>query len=218
MPDLIVYKPAHGYANDTAIFVSWLGGVYYVCNRDANSFKLAKSVGGAVVQYTDSVISGYVRADSSAGTTTISGLDHLEGQLVYVVSGGVNYGSYTVSSGSITLNETILGSYQVGLPYAMKARTMRFAIQTPDGTQARIKRIHETVVRYLRTKGGQAGQQYNDTEYLTNLNAEFGTSSKDAKVLTKGGFSPDGFTVVKSAEPFPMTVLATIVSVEITEE
>lgn len=218
MPDLICYIPNHDYSNDNKIYVSWLDANYYVSDKGDDSFKLATTSGGAtLVQFTGTITSGYVRRVTVSGATTISGLDHLEGKLVKITASGNVVGSEVVSSGSITLSSTV-STYQVGLPYKMKIRTMRLAVpQEGAALQTRIKRIHETVVRYVRSKSGKAGQEYDGVEYLSDLDTTFSVSSQDDTKLTKGGFSEDAYTVITSNEPLPFTLLATIISFEVEE-
>jgi len=219
MADLIVYIPNHGYSNDDPIYVSWLDGYYYVGDADEDTFKLTATKGSSdYVQFTSTITDGYVREyDDASGTTTISGLDHLEGETVTLTSGGSVVGSYTVSNGSITVPQDVY-TYQVGLPYTMKVRTMRLAVPQQGGTlQSRIKKVYETVVRYIRSKGGKAGQEYGGTEYLSDLNTTFSTSSQDAVILNKGGFTEDAYTTILSEEPYPFTVLSTIISFDVEE-
>ncbi len=221
MSDLLCYIPNHSYSNDDPIYVSWLDDLFYVSDKDTNSFKLATTSGGSVlVEFVETITEGFVReVDVASGTTTISGLDHLEGETVKVTSGGSVVATEVVSSGSITVNSSIF-TYQVGLSYKMKVRTMRLAISpSPQGTlQTRIKRIHAVVVRYIRSLLGSAGQEYSGTEYLQGINATYSTSSqdtpKDAR-LAEGGFSEDAYTTVVSDDPVPFTLLATIVSFEV---
>ncbi len=218
MPNLICYIPNHGYSDDDQIYVSWLDTNYYVSDKDTDSFKLATTSGGStLVQFTETVTDGFVREVTVSGVTTISGLDHLEGETVKVTAGGSVVGTEVVSSGSITISSSVF-TYQVGLPYKMKVRTMRLSVLQEGNTfQTRIKRIHETVVRYIRSKLGMAGQEYGGTEYLEDLSTTFSTDSQDDTILTKGGFSEDAYTVVTSDEPVPFTVLATIISFEVEE-
>ncbi len=217
MPDLICYIPNHGYVDDTKIFVSWLDANSFISDKDANSFKLATESGGStLIQFTETITSGFVREVTVAGTTTISGLDHLEGETVKVTSGGSVVATEVVSSGSITISE--VGTYQVGLSYKMKVRTMRLSVPQEGNTvQTRIKRIHETVVRYIKSLLGKAGQEYDGVEYLTDLGTTFSTESQDDTKLTKGGFSEDNYTIVTSDDPVPFTLLATIISFEVEE-
>ncbi len=218
MPDLICYIPNHGYSNTNQLYISWLDANYYVSDKDSDSFKLATTSGGAtLVQFSETITDGFVRQVTVSGVTTITGLDHLEGETVKVTSSGSVVGTEVVSSGSITITSTVF-TYQVGLPYKMKVRTMRLSVPQEGNTlQTRIKRIHETVVRYIRSKLGKVGQEYNGTEYLSDLDTTFSTKSQDDTKLTKGGFSEDAYTVVTSDEPVPFTLLATIISFEVEE-
>ena len=218
MPDLICLIPNHGYADETSVFVSWLGGIFFVHDPDQNSFKLEVTVDGDIVQFTDTITDGFVREDNEDATVTITELDHLEGENVVVTSGGSFIGLFLVEDGSITLNSP-LTTYQVGLPYIMKVRTMRLSNPQEGATvQSRIKRIDRTVVRFIRSLGGQAGQEYAGVEYLQNIEATFSDESQDTPPnnrLTQGGFSEDAYTTIISSDPVPFTVLATIVDVEI---
>lgn len=221
MPDLIVLIPNHGYADETPVFVSWLNDIFFVHDPTQNSFKLEETVDGVVVQFTETVTDGFVREDTETAVTTITGLDHLEGETVGVTSGGQFIGLFAVSGGIITLNSP-LTTYQAGLPYITKARSMRLAIPQEGNTvQSRIKRINEVVVRFVRTLGGKAGQEYGGVEYLSDINATYSNESQDTPQnyrAVKGGFSEDAYTTITSEEPLPMTVLATIISVEIEEK
>ncbi len=216
MSDLIVYLPNHGYSDTDPIYVSWLSGIYYVSDKDQNSFKLATVSGGSVyVQYSTSITDGYVRYNDTTGTATISGLEHLEGELVGVTSGGTYLGAYTVSNGSITLTSAVT-TYQIGKLYSMKIKSMRLELPNLSvTTQGKIKTIKEVEIRYIKSKNGKAGQEYSGTEYLSDLNAEFYTISKDAQKLAKGGYSPDGYIVIRSDEPYPFTVVSAMITFEV---
>lgn len=216
MPDLIINLPNHGYIEDDTIYVSWLDGNYYVNDPDTNSFKLTVTADGANVQYDTTETEGYVYKYTDNPVTQVTGLDHLEGEYVYVVSNGTLVHSGVVSGGAITVG-TVIQTYSVGKLYAAKVRTMRFAVPGGENVQTRVKRISETTLRYIKTKNGSMGQEVNGTEHLTNINAEYSTESTDKSILTKGGFSTDGYTVIKSTEPYPMTILGIVVEVEVWE-
>jgi len=221
MADQIVYLPNHGYGNDDPLFVSWFNDIFYVSDKTANSFKLAFESGGSALAQVNrgntSITDGYVREDDGdAASATITGLDHLEGELVYVMSSGAFVGAFTVSSGQITVPNAVT-TYQVGLLYSAKIRTMRLEIPTAPTNQSRIKRINETVLRALRSKNVKAGQEYGGREYLTEMEFEYSNNSEDKTIPTEGGFTEDAYTVIRSDTPFPATALATIVSFEIEE-
>lgn len=226
MPDLLLYIPNHGYSISDTIFVSWLNTNFYVRDPDndpaigADSFKISTDDSDDnLVQFSETITNGFVReVDVSAGTTTISGLGHLEGETVIVTSAGSIAGVETVSGGEVTIGNDVF-TYQVGLLYKMKVRTMRLSIPQEGATvQSRIKKITRTVVRFIRSLGGQAGQEYAGVEHLQNMEATFSAESQDTPPnnrLAQGGFSEDAYTTIISNDPVPFTVLATIVDVEI---
>ena len=160
--------------------------------------------------------------------TVVSGLDHLEGETVVVFGDGVvqtetTAGDFVVGGGAkatgvITVPSGIITA-QVGLPYTMKVRTMRHSIPQEGTTiQSRIKAIKRTVVRCIRSLGGQAGQEYAGVEYLQNIEATFSTDAQDTTPnnrLAQGGFSEDAYTTIISSDPVPFTALAVIVDVEV---
>ncbi|KKM24756.1 hypothetical protein LCGC14_1601940, partial [marine sediment metagenome] len=168
-----------------------------------------------------SFVDSGVTYDSTA-TNTVTGLGHLEGELVAVFADGVVFDSATVTAASITTTlsavTTTASTIQVGLPYTMKVRTMRLSIPQEGNTmQGRIKRIHETTLRYIRSINGTIGQEYGGREYLQNASATYSNDSQDTTRITKGGFTEDAYTIVISDEPVPFTVLSTIISFEIEE-
>lgn len=219
MSDLIVYLPYHEYENNDNIFVSWLGGNYYVRDKKANSFKISTTQSDlGIVQFSSTVTDGYVREQTGTATTTISNLGHLEGLNVIVVSGGKRIGgSYTVSGGSITLSEP-LTTHQCGIPYKMKIRTTRLEVPQANTIQSRIKNINEVVVRHIRSKDGEAGQEAEGEVYLNDLECTFSKESKDKQVQVRGGFAEDGYVSIVSEDPYPFTALAAIISFSVDEQ
>jgi hypothetical protein len=94
---------------------------------------------------------------TGAATTTISGLSHLEGQVVSVLVNGAPHPNVTVTSGAITL-QLPATTAQVGLPCPARYRSMRLEAGAQDGTsQGKTKRIHKVVMRLLYTGGGKYG-------------------------------------------------------------
>lgn len=87
--------------------------------------------------YVDSVIT----YDSTA-TTSITGLDHLEGQTVKILADGATHPDKTVTSGAITL-EIEASTVQVGLGYTHRMKTLKFEGGTQAGTAVgRTKKVY----------------------------------------------------------------------------
>jgi hypothetical protein len=220
MSDMVIYIPFHGYDDEDPVYISWLNTVVFVADKNIYGFKLTVSAGGSTyIQWTEEITEGFVReVDSTSGVVNIIGLEYLEGEDVYVTSGGEVVGLFTVENGQVTVPD-ILFTYQVGPGYKMKVRTMRLSVPQEAGTQqSKIKRIDNTIARHIRSSGGKAGVEYDNVEYLTDIETEFSTESADNKPdtrLSKGGYNEDAYTVVTSDLPLPFTLLATIVSVEV---
>ncbi len=161
----------------------------------------------------------------TGGATTVSNLDHLEGKEVVVLLDGIvlaeGAGDYTVQQGSITLPSAGTTA-QAGLPYIMKARSMRLAIPQEGNTiQSKIKRISETVIRFIKSLGGKAGVEFGGIEYIQDIGATFSSKSQDTPQNFRpapGGLSEEAYTTITHSDPAPFTCLASIVTAEIEEK
>ena len=207
MSDLICYIPGHGFANgsDTPVFVSWLDANYWTSDEDADSFKLATTSGGTeLIQFTETVTEGFVREfDDSAGITTISGLDHLAGEVVKVTSNGTLVATETVStSGSITLTEDVF-TYAAGKGYSATLIPMDLDIK---GTGlSTTKRPNRIIINIHETIGGRIGQDADNMVAIPDV-AELTTGFRE--VSLPGGYTRDTDVVVKQTDPLPMTILS----------
>ena len=106
---------------------------------------------------------------TGSGLTTITGLDHLEGETVCVLADGIK-GSYIVSAGSITLSvaaDTVL----VGLPVTSEFEPFDLEVQFKGGdTYGKRKQLYDSKLMVWRSLGGSVahdGQDYQDLIYHT---------------------------------------------------
>jgi len=151
---------------------------------------------------------------SGSAVTTISGLDHLEGETVAVLANGAAHPDCEVVSGSITLARSAT-KVQVGLSCPATIVTQRINAGGADGTsQGKTKRITKVVIRFLRTLGAQAGF---NTDNLDDIQFRSGSDPMDApppiftgdKLLEwNGGYDFDGYITIQQAQPLPMTIVA----------
>jgi hypothetical protein len=89
---------------------------------------------------------------SGGSATTLSGLDHLDGEVVTILGDGAVQTSKTVASGSITLDSAVTKA-SVGLPYTSTLKTLPGIYGAREGSaQSKAKswgrvriRLHETV-------------------------------------------------------------------------
>lgn len=216
MSNLICYIPNHGYSDADRLYVSWLDDYYYVSDKGQDSFKLAIESGGSVLlQYTEDIISGYVRKTSTeTAATTISGLDHLDGEDVYFVADGKIVGLYTVSSGDITVPSDIYISYGAGLPYTSTLKPMKLDIASLG--LATTKKISRAIINLYNTIGGEIGTTTSNVKDIdTGTDALF-TGHKE--VPMPGGYSRVGDIIVRQTLPLPMTVVSLTLDVGVAND
>ncbi len=151
---------------------------------------------------------------SGSAATTISGLDHLEGQVVSVLADGATHPNETVSSGSITLDRSAK-SVKVGLAFTSLLQTMRLDAGSQDGTsQGKTKRIYDITVRMFETIGIEVGPNLSDMERIpfrssANLMDEgIPPFTGDKEVEFRGNYETDGFIFVRQTQPLPFTILS----------
>jgi hypothetical protein len=148
-------------------------------------------------------------------TTSITGLDHLEGQTVQILADGSTHADKIVSDGALTLDRSSK-KVKVGLGYNSILQTMRIEGGSAEGTgQGKVKRISKVVLRLFNTVGAKCGPS------LTNLETvPFRTTSSDldtpVSTLLAGDkiveftddYNSDGFIFVKQDQPLPLSLLA----------
>lgn len=149
----VVTAGTHGFSNGDTVKFFDVGGMtevnnktYTVANATTNTFELSGTDTTSFTAYTSG---GEVHSTS----TTISGLDHLEGETVQVKVDGATHPDKTVSSGSITLEDDY-AKVTVGLPYTMAIKTLRKEFDLGTGTmQGQRMRWARPIVRvYQSTK------------------------------------------------------------------
>ena len=151
---------------------------------------------------------------SGSAATTISGLDHLEGQVVSVLADGATHPNETVSSGAITLDRSSK-NVKVGLAYTSLLQTMRLDAGSQDGTsQGKTKRIYDITVRMFETIGIEVGPDLSNMERIpfrssANLMDEgIPPFTGDKEIEFRGNYETDGFIFVRQTQPLPFTILS----------
>ena len=149
-----------------------------------------------------------------APATTISGLDHLEGCTVGVLSDGSPHPQRTVTGGEITLQRAA-SVVQIGLPCPCYYKSMRLEAGAQDGvSQGKTKRISRAVLRFLNTVGGSYGgndSQLDDLQFRTAADA-MGVAvplyTGDKIVSWPDGYSTDCYLIYTNTQPTASTLVA----------
>jgi hypothetical protein len=160
---------------------------------------------------------------------TITGLDHLEGETVGVITDGAVHPDATVTDGAITLDYPARYAI-IGLRYVGLVRTLDTEIAGIPGTAiGRRKTVENLFVKLQHTMGGRFGTQgfYEDQSAELLFRRE-GNSFFDRPPALYSGLKEipkmkDGYSNEKrfyflQDQPLPMTVLAIVPSVDVGEE
>lgn len=144
--------------------------------------------------------------ETTSGTTfsTISGLDHLEGETVHVLVDGNEVTTATVSSGSADISPYSGTQTHAGLPFISRLQTNRAVIDRGAGVRKSVKDflvwVHETI-------GGEYGPDVSVTETVSYTSGS--TLTTDAlDVAFPMQTDNDGYLWAIQQDPLPMTVIA----------
>lgn len=224
--DVIAWSRHPMRSGDTVESVAVIPGstedeVWMICQR---------SIGGSDVRYVEQMQPRYVADQEdqwfvdcaaeydSTATTTMDGLDHLEGEEVTVLADGAAVPAQTVDGGEITLDDSA-SRIIAGLPYRYQLKPMRFDLQMDGTTKGSLKKIPEVVVSFYKTLNAEYGI---DTDNLFNIDwrteETYGTPpalfTGDKVVAHEGGFDVDDSFVITDDGPFPCTVRAIVPRIE----
>jgi hypothetical protein len=155
-----------------------------------------------------------------APATTISGLDHLEGEAVQILADGATHPDKTVVSGAITLDRTA-SKVHIGLYKNRDVGLLRIEAGSADGTaQGKIKRISSVAIRFFQSVGILFGPDatkldripFRDSSDLMDQPIPPFTGDKKAPVPS--GYDRDGKLYFRQPQPLPFTLLAVMPEVK----
>ena len=166
----------------------------------------------ADAKYLDSMIT------QTSGTpfTVVTGLDHLEGKSVYALADGAVQGPFTVSSGQITLT-TAASVAQVGLNYTstISPLSVEYATQDQGVSLGKIKSISNITLRVQDTVGGKIGPRIDYLDEIETEDYDRATAyTGDVAVVSPNAYNKDGSFYVVQDEPFPFTLNALFMHIE----
>ena len=145
--------------------------------------------------------------------TTISGLDHLEGELVVVLADGIK-SEYTVAGGVITLSipaDTVI----VGLRVTSEFEPLDLEA---EGSAGKRKQLYQSKLMIYKSLGGSIAydsQDYQELVYHTSgelMDESVPLSSGYSEVFAESSHSRQKYWRIKHSEPYPFTLQAVIQS------
>lgn len=193
------------------------GKTYSVIEVDANSFDISEDISGHTAWVSGGSIAKQV--------TTVSGLDHLEGETVTIYADGAEQGTATVSSGAITLLRAA-SVIVAGLPYTMTVRTLPPV--GPDGEKdprAILYGVKDAYLYLHETIGGQIGYidsfgvdgplydlEYHEADGQMDNPTPLFTGILEAGVA--GAFSRFGGVHFQHTHPTPANLLGMVINLD----
>ena len=151
-------------------------------------------------------------AYSGNSTTSLSGLNHLEGETVAIIGDGAAQNNKTVSSGAVTI-DTSSEEAKIGLLYSSDLQTMRLDEGYTETTQTKTKRIYDLSVRFHETVGASVGPNidnltaidFRDSSASMNLPVPLFTGDKFIEF--DSDYGTEGLVYVQQPQALPMTIL-----------
>lgn len=157
----------------------------------------------------------------STPTVTITGLDHLDGEVCDVWADGANVGPATPAAGQITLG-TAASVVHVGKHYDSFTKPMRLDVDTAGGTShGQRKRINKINLSLLNSKDVTGGD--NETtqipivltsEGLINNTEVTGLFTGDVEASFNSGFSVDDPILISVSGAAPLTIRAIVTDLD----
>ena len=150
---------------------------------------------------------------SGTSTSSLSGLEHLEGQAVSILEEGSAHPDKTVSSGAISMDRSTTKAH-VGLAYTSTLKTVRLESGSASATaQAKIKKIHSVTVRFFRTVGASVGTSISNVDVIPFRDSSDNTDNAvplftgDKTIESASSWDTEGSIVVRQTQPLPMTIV-----------
>lgn len=187
--------------------------------QDEVYFQVKRTIGGSAVRFTErlaqrsvSSATAFFGVDcgvtySGAATTTITGLDHLEGMAVAVLADGVEVKNKTVSGGQITLPKAA-STVHVGLAFEWKLRTLQIDASSKQTGYSSDKKklIPGATISVLNSYGGLSGDdQFVLLPWSTPITNPV-LESGDIDVELLSGWKKEGQFEIKGSGIYPMHI------------
>lgn len=184
---------------------------------DTVYFVVKRSINGSTVYYVekwnddftlDSAVQYSTVAGNLPGSTSISGLTHLEAKSVKVINNGRTLADETVSSGAITSDETPATYIEVGLDYTPTITTMPVETQLPSGTIIGMKKriLEATLILYLTENITLNGSDVSVETFPVTLGSNNIFTGKK-RIMPLMGYDNQGQITISQSAPLFFTLL-----------
>lgn len=202
--------------------------IYVIVKRNVNGSDVRyverlehrESINAEDCFYVDSGLS-YIGAPA----TVISGLDHLEGETVTILTDGYTVPDQVVASGAITL-ERAASKVHVGLSYTPVIETLDIDTPSPGQTvKAQSVSVSKVTIEVEGSRGGFVGprQDNGSAPPMSEIKPRFDSDNYDpialktykSDVFIEPQWSKGGGVRIEQRAPLPMSILSVIPQIDI---
>ena len=214
----VVNVTAHGWSTGDKVLFQEIrgmtelnGNTYTITSLSADTFSIGVDTTAfdPAVAYDANLIGNVYRK-----VTSLSGLDHLEGEEVTVYADGAVQTNKTVSGGAITL-DSASAIVNVGLAYNSDMKQLRLEAGAQDGTSiGKLRRTHRAGILLERTLGIKIGKNFEEMDRIVFRKAS--DPAGEATPLYSGivvekldfGYDYGNQISIRADQPLPATILA----------
>ena len=184
---------------------------------DTVYFVVKRSIDGSTVYYVekwnddytlDSAVQYSTVAGNLPGSTSVSGLNHLEDESIKVINNGRTLGNETVSSGAVTVDEAPATYIELGLNYTPTITTMPIETQLPSGTIVGMKKriLEATLILYLTENITLNGSNVSLETFPVTLGTNKNFTGKK-RIMPLMGYDNQGQITISQSAPLFFTLL-----------
>jgi hypothetical protein len=219
-PAVCTTPTAHGFSNDWKVRFEDVanieevnGEVYTVKSVSTYTFQLYTQDGSTAIDFSGEPLAG------AGGTVSrvygvVSGLTHLEGEVVISLGDASVIAEETVAGGLVTLDE-FANKIHTGLPFTSVVQPMPIS-----EARNRLKTVRKVYAQFYQTGDAQVGDGLHPVkqiifEGLPTMDEEPPPNTEGLKELFDGFTGYDGTVRIESSQPLPQTVLAMIYEITV---
>jgi hypothetical protein len=220
---VVITATSHGFSDADEVRITHVAGMtelnrrtFTVANKTAHTFELSGIDGSAYTAY----VSG---GEARKKETTVSGLDHLEGETVKVLADGAPVPDEVVASGAITLAKSA-SEIHAGLYANADLKPLRLSPERiPGGPQGKDKRITHVFLRFVNSLGGSMGPDEDNLDPIIFRSASdpmgepppLFTGDKEVKI--EASYGKDAYTFFRQSQPLPTNITAMTVRAQVAD-
>ena len=208
--------PATTDVNDAIVITASDGTKYRIKITGTSSTTVAVGIIDAVLPV---ALRGVATAAWAFARDSVSGLGHLEGKTVSILSDGAVMPQKVVTGGVVTLDRAGV-LIHVGLPYQSDLQTLPLALNIDGYGQGRYKNVNKVWLRVYRSSGIFVGPDPDNLVEAKQRSTEtYGTppslKTDEILVVLTPTWAASGQIYVRQSDPLPLSIVGMTIEVAI---